>query len=40
MSNTVTLQHSDLRASRLESIYERYGAGVYSLCLRLLANEK
>jgi hypothetical protein len=25
--------------SGLESIYRRYGQGIYTLCLRLLANE-
>jgi hypothetical protein len=27
-------------ASQLESIYSRYGQGIYTLCLRLMANEK
>ncbi len=31
--------HTNL-ASQLESIYGRYGQGIYSLCLRLLADEK
>lgn len=26
--------------SRLESVYRRYGQGIYTFCLRLLANEK
>ncbi|MCI0489299.1 MAG: hypothetical protein L0229_22125 [Blastocatellia bacterium] len=30
---------SDLESSRLESIYNKYGGRIYSLCLRLLADE-
>jgi len=26
--------------SRLQSIYHRYGQGIYTFCLRLLSNEK
>jgi hypothetical protein len=29
-----------LSASRLELLYNQYGASVYSLCLRLLADRK
>ncbi len=41
MTNIVIPQHdSNLSALWLESIYNRYGAHIYSLCLRLLTKEK
>lgn len=40
MPKVVTLQqNNNLLVSQLESIYNRYGAGIYSLCLRLLADQ-
>jgi len=41
MANLITsYQDSNVCVSQLEAIYKRYGAGVYTLCLRLLADEK
>jgi hypothetical protein len=40
MANIViSQQESNLWASQLEAVYNRYGAGIYSLCLRLLTNK-
>jgi hypothetical protein len=40
MANVIISQpESNLWASELEAVYDRYGAGIYSLCLRLLTNK-
>lgn len=40
VSFVVSKPSNKLSDSRLESLYDRYGANVYSLCLRLLTNQK
>lgn len=38
-ADTIDRGHNSV-ALRLESIYRRYGQGIYTFCLRLLANER
>ena len=40
VSFVVSKPSNKLSASRLESLYNEYGANVYSLCLRLLTKQK
>jgi DNA-directed RNA polymerase specialized sigma24 family protein len=40
MSNFVVSKPSKLSISRLESLYNKHGTNIYSLCLRMLTNQK